>query len=85
MAKAMPHSARNSLARSTQVGLSWSDMAMRSYFIGFVMSLNFEPYNRYRSYRSHIYIYVYMIPASGFVAPPPPEWVGSTQEKGKKQ
>ena len=29
---------------------------------------------------------VYMIPASGFVAPPPPpEWVGSTQEKGKKQ
>ena len=26
-----------------------------------------------------------MIPASGFVAPPPPEWVGSTQEKGKKQ
>ena len=27
-----------------------------------------------------------MIPVSGFVAPPPPaEWVGSTQEKGKKQ
>ena len=25
-----------------------------------------------------------MIPVSGFV-PPPPEWVGSTQEKGKKQ
>ena len=27
---------------------------------------------------------IYMIPVSGFVAPPP-EWVGSTQEKGKKQ
>ena len=31
-----------------------------------------------------IHIYIYMIPVSGFV-PPPPEWVGSTQEKGKKQ
>ena len=29
-------------------------------------------------------LYIYMIPVSGFVAPPP-EWVGSTQEKGKKQ
>ena len=28
---------------------------------------------------------IYMIPVSGFVPPPPPEWVGSTQEKGKKQ
>ena len=30
-------------------------------------------------------IYIYMIPGSGLVAPHPPEWVGSTQEKGKKQ
>ena len=29
-----------------------------------------------------VFYNIYMIPASGFVAPPP-EWVGSTQEKGR--